>query len=176
MIIAFLTAFLGLGSPELPPPTEVTCHKTCGLSEDGVDFIRHFEGYYPYVYKDSAGLPTIGIGHLIKPGEKFDTPMTAETARKLFLQDAAHAVKSLNKRTSVKLRQTQADAIISLTYNIGDGGLGQSSVLRYTNQRKFEQAAASFILWNKVTISGIKVPVRGLSRRRDAEAVKYRSQ
>ena len=160
----------------LPISAQGACHKDCVLSEKGVNFIRNFEGYYPYIYKDSAGLDTIGIGHLIKPGEKFKVPMMADEARRLFLQDSAMAVRAVNRRTNVRLAPYQADALISLTYNIGDGGLGQSSVLRYVNLEKHNLAPNYFILWNKVTITGVKVPVRGLTRRREAEAELYRGK
>lgn len=173
VILLLMSGFFGFGAPEEP---STTCLKNCQLSDNGVEFIRKFEGYYPYVYKDSAGLPTIGIGHLIKPGEKFATPMMAEAAKKLFLQDVAHAVKFVNAHAAVSLNNNQADALFSFTYNVGGGGFAQSSVLKYTNLKNYARAADSFILWNKINVNGVMVPVRGLTRRREAEAELYRGE
>ena len=40
-------------------------------SQAGIDLIKSFEGLRLRVYRDAAGLLTVGYGHLIKPGEKF---------------------------------------------------------------------------------------------------------
>lgn len=169
-----LAGLFGFGAPT--EPEKQSCHKNCLLSEEGIVFIREFEGYYPYVYKDSAGLDTIGIGHLIKPGEKFDTPLMAEAAKKLFLEDAHQAIKAVNKRVNVKLEQNQADALISLTYNIGGENFGMSTLLKFVNSEKHQEAPEWFLPWNKVTLNGKKVPVKGLTRRRVAEAKLYKGE
>ena len=39
------------------------------------------------MYKDSAGNPTIGYGHLIKDGEDFSKGITKEKAGELLAQD-----------------------------------------------------------------------------------------
>jgi lysozyme len=46
-----------------------------------MQFIEKHEGYSGTVYKDSAGNPTIGYGHLIKDGEDFSTGITKEKGR-----------------------------------------------------------------------------------------------
>ena len=38
-------------------------------SKSGLEFITKWEGCILKPYKDIAGLRTIGVGHLIKPGE-----------------------------------------------------------------------------------------------------------
>lgn len=44
-----------------------------------------------WTYKDSLGLPTIGYGHLIRPGEDFSSGLTDAEADALLLKDARNA-------------------------------------------------------------------------------------
>jgi hypothetical protein len=77
---------LGLvGSPADHPP--VPCHGNCEVSEDGRALIKNFEGYSPFRYRDSAGYWTIGVGHLIKSGERIPEPLLGEAAERLLQQD-----------------------------------------------------------------------------------------
>ena len=66
----------------------------------------------------------------------------------------------------MKVNDNQFSAMVSLCYNIGVVGFANSSVLRFTNEGRLAEAAASFALWNK---AGGQV-LRGLVRRRAAEA------
>ena len=67
--------------------------------------------------------------------------------------------------------QEQFDAMVCLTYNIGPAAFARSTVLRKHNAGDFPAAAKAFLMWNK---AGGKV-LRGLTRRREAEAALYRS-
>jgi lysozyme len=49
--------------------------------------LKHFEGYSPIVYEDAAGYPTIGFGHLLKPGEKIEEPLLGDAAERLLQDD-----------------------------------------------------------------------------------------
>jgi GH24 family phage-related lysozyme (muramidase) len=40
------------------------------LSDKGLRLIMAFEGCRLHVYEDVKGLATIGVGHLLKPGEQ----------------------------------------------------------------------------------------------------------
>jgi hypothetical protein len=68
-------------SPVEQPPAP--CLEDCQPSVVAIGTIRHFEGYSPIRYLDAAGYPTIGFGHLIKPGEKFAEPLLGEAAERL---------------------------------------------------------------------------------------------
>lgn len=67
--------------------------------------------------------------------------------------------------------QSQFDALVSFTYNLGAGNLRSSTLLRKHKAGDYAGAAAQFIRWNK---AGGRV-LRGLTRRRKAEAALYRS-
>lgn len=165
-LIASLTGLSLLVSPV----NEVYCQKTCALSDNGYALIRTFEGYSPYVYKDSAGLPTIGYGHLIVKGDKFNEPLMPEAAHALLVKDTAKAVNGLNKNVNVKLKQNQADSVISFTYNVGVGALQKSTLLKKINAEKHSEVPQEFLKWIRAAGKIIK----GLVNRRTAEAELYK--
>lgn len=67
--------------------------------------------------------------------------------------------------------QPQFDALVSFTYNVGEGNLRSSTLLRKHKAGEFAGAAAEFGKWNRAAGRVMK----GLTRRRAAEAALYRS-
>lgn len=119
-------------------------------------------------YLDPAGIPTIGIGHVILPGEpyKVGQAITREESRKLFKKDTAWAIDAVNRLVTRPVNQNQFDALVSLVFNIGEKAFSRSTVLREINRGRFEKAAKCFALWSKSRGRVLK----GLVRRRTAEA------
>ncbi len=60
-------------------------------------YIGKHEGIRKKIYKDSKGNPTIGIGHLIKPGEDFSKGITDEEVTALFKKDIQERLKVTKK-------------------------------------------------------------------------------
>lgn len=137
------------------------------LSKRGVEFISKEEGVVLKRYKDVAGFPTIGIGHLITGLEKppIGDAITHKRALELFQEDVQYFETMLETVLEVELTQSQFDACLSLMYNIGYGGFKKSSVLRHINHREMLKAGNAFLLWNK---AGGKVR-QGLVKRRRRE-------
>ena len=156
-----------LGSPVEHPPTPCVDH--CAVSDAGLALIKHFEGYSPLVYKDAAGYPTIGFGHLIQPGEKIQEPLVGDAAERLLQADVAPKAEAVNARVSVPLFQGQFDAVVSWTYNLGEDALKSSTMLKTINAGQHEQVPGQMKRWNR---AGGKV-LKGLERRREAEAALY---
>lgn len=77
------------------------------------------EGKRLTVYKDSLGLPTIGVGHLLKKGENY-TVIDEGACRELFEDDYAIALKSCRKLFGDKSTPYQEMAIASVMFNIGE--------------------------------------------------------
>lgn len=134
------------------------------LGKDGLELIKSFEGCVLKVYLDAIGLPTIGYGHLIKPGESF-TKITQKEAEDLLKSDAQIFVDGVNKLLEVNVTQNQFDALVSIAFNIGLGNLKSSTLLRLVNAGDCKGAADQFPRWNK---AGGKV-LNGLTKRRNAE-------
>ena len=63
------------------------------------------------------------------------------------------------------------DALISITYNMGEGNLQKSSLLKHVNNNDMQKAGESFMLYVKARNrkTGKVKTLRGLVRRRNAE-------
>jgi lysozyme len=140
------------------------------LSPAGAEFIMQFEGYRPTRYVCPAGKPTIGIGHVIRPGETF-TRLSHGEALDLLMEDAAREAAPVAAMLRVAVKPHEADAIISLAFNCGGRAIGNSTLIRLLNDGLRLDAADQFLRWDKVTDpkTGDKRPLRGLTRRRIAE-------
>lgn len=130
------------------------------------------EGVKLDVYLDSGGFPTIGYGHLLKPGESY-THITQEQAEQLLFQDVQDAVNTVNNAVSVPLTQSMFDALVSLVFNWGSGNFRSSSHLQYLNAGDYN-AAAQRIGEHPVTSGGNFV--QGLQNRRNREKQLFLSQ
>ena len=140
------------------------------LSQKGLEFIEKHEGYRDKTYKDTAGNPTIGYGHLIKSGEDFSKGTTKTKAGDLLSQDTGTAVNIVNSKVTVKLSQTQSDALVDFTYNEGSGNFGKSALLKNINTGS-SVTKENFTDWNQ---AGGKVD-KGLTTRRTDEYNLYSS-
>lgn len=92
------------------------------VSELALEIAKEFEqgpkgGHAEYVYICPTGYPTIGWGHVVLKGEKFNEPMTREEADELLLKDmnktAARVYNILRREPS----QDQFDALVSMAFN-----------------------------------------------------------
>jgi GH24 family phage-related lysozyme (muramidase) len=134
------------------------------LTPDGADFIARWEGFSSTVYRDAAGHPTIGVGHLIQPGETF-TRITEGEALDLLMQDARRVASPVDAALLFPVKPYQADAIISLAFNVGGYAVARSTLVRRINENRLLDAAGEFSRWNR---AGGRV-LRGLVKRRAAE-------
>ena len=139
------------------------------ISNQGLALIKSFEGFRPFVYKDTAGFPTIGYGHKLKPGESFPSGVTDAEATNLLHTDVATAERAVNTLAKVPLTQGQFDGLCSFTYNLGSGTLERSTLLKLLNEGKYDEASAQFVLWDHAG----GVVSEGLLRRREAERVLF---
>lgn len=133
-------------------------------SQKGIDLIKKFEGTVLKVYKDAVGLPTIGIGHLIKKGEVFTT-ITQQQAEELLAKDLKQFEEGVSTSVKVALTQNQFDALVSFAFNLGMGNVNSSTLLKKLNAGDIQGAANEFLRWNR---AGNKV-LPGLAKRRLAE-------
>lgn len=141
------------------------------VSDETVDLIRHFEGFVPNRYLDAAGLPTIGIGHLIKAGETFSEPMSEDEAGDLLRRDLRTAKYWVTKLISVPVSDGQYGALVSFTFNLGSGNLQRSTLRMKVNREDHLGAVEEFPKWRR---AGGRI-LKGLVRRRAAEVQLYLS-
>lgn len=135
--------------------------------ENGLNLIKSFEGLRLQAYPDSTGLPTVGFGTTVINGQPVQLGMTiTEDQATSYLQtDLQHAESIVNQVVQVDITQNQFDALISFTYNLGEGNLEKSSLLRLLNQGNPMAASEEFVKWDR---AGGQV-LEGLLRRRTAE-------
>jgi lysozyme len=129
--------------------------------------IREFEDCRLEAYRCPAGIPTIGVGHTrgVRMGDRC-TLQQADAWLTEDLHDAEAAVSMLVKKP---LTQSQFDALVSFTFNLGASRLGESTLLILLNRGNYTGAAAQFQRWDKS--KGVTLP--GLVRRRAAEAALF---
>ena len=135
---------------------------------NGIEMIKREEGLRLASYTCPAGVWTIGYGttHGIKPGMK----ITAAQAEAYLVRDLAEFEKHVNQLVTVDVTQNQFDALISFTYNLGEGALGKSTLLKKVNADPHDATiSAEFEKWCK---AGGKV-LAGLLARRKHEAKLY---
>lgn len=143
-------------------------------SPTGLAFIAKWEGEVLHVYKDVAGIATIGVGHALRPGDSFPDGITHEQALALLAGDvqiAEHAVNALVEQVDDRLSQNAFDACVSFTFNCGGGAFERSTIRTFINAGDFQSAARAFLLWDhrKDPKSGALVEDGGLFARRAAE-------
>ena len=139
-------------------------------SDQGLALTEQFEGLQLTAYQDPVGVWTIGYGHTgsdVQPG----LTITQEQASDLLLQDVAGAVAAVNRLVTIPLTQNQFDALVDFTFNVGQGNLASSTLLRELNAGNTEGAADQFLVW--VYAKGVELP--GLVTRRQAEAALFQT-
>jgi lysozyme len=149
------------------------------LTKAGANLIKHFEGClekkgdHYRAYKCPAGVLTIGFGHTNHHGMKFDAAShwTLEQCNQAFMEDMGGFERAVRKHVKVPLEPWQFDALVSFTYNCGEGNLAKSTLLKKVNASDFKGAASEFLKWNK---GGGKV-LPGLTRRRKSEALLFQN-
>jgi lysozyme len=139
-------------------------------SQNGVDLIKHFEGVRLDAYQCSAGVWTIGYGHTrgVKPGAR----ITEHDAERMLESDIESFERGVLRHVKVTLTQSQFDALVSFSFNVGLGALVHSALLRRLNAGDIIGAADQFLRWNK---AAGKV-LAGLVRRRAAERALFLGQ
>ncbi|WP_237164780.1 lysozyme [Paraurantiacibacter namhicola] len=84
------------------------------------------EGVRYTVYRDVAGYPTVGVGHLIKPGDGLSVGdrVTEEQVLEFLEQDLAIAEAGVARLVGdLPLFQHEFDALVDLVYNVGEGNV-----------------------------------------------------
>ena len=136
------------------------------ISEQGIALIKRFEGFSSIAYRCPAGLPTIGYGHVMRPGECFQEPIDEQYAHGLLMKDVKWAEQAVGAVTRIPLMQYQFDALVCLAYNIVAEALARSTLIKLLNNNDISGAKAQFYRWDKV--KGTRI--HGLTLRREREA------
>jgi len=121
------------------------------IAKSTLSFITEEEGYRNKAYKDSKGLWTIGVGHLIKADEQhlLTATLTDQQVEDLLKSDLKWCSEAVESSVKVPLTQHQFDALYSLCFNIGGTAFKKSTVVRRINENDLPGAADAILMWNK---------------------------
>lgn len=158
-----------LTPPPSAPPADGPPNRWRDISARGIELIKHFEGLFLTAYLCPAGVWTIGYGHTglrhrdgtVRAGRKI-TEAEAETLLRIDMDYFEGKVQSLVK---VPLNDDQFAALVSFAFNVGEGNLASSTLLRRLNAGDYAGAAEQFARWNKAAGKTLA----GLTRRRSSE-------
>lgn len=105
------------------------------------------EGIALKKYVDSEGNPTIGIGHLIEPGENIPYKISTAQAKSLFEKDfREHYQKARSIPGFDDLDPVRKAALVDMTYNMGLGGvMSFKNTLSHIREGKFQTAAQGIL-------------------------------
>ena len=137
------------------------------MNPKAILMVKAYEALRLKAYRDAVGVWTIGYGHTgpeVVPGLVWTEAQCDEALAKdmAWARDAVRAC-------GVSLTENEEAALISLVFNIGAGAFRKSTVRRKLLAGDKKGAADAFRMWNKGTIDGKKVTLRGLTSRREKE-------
>ena len=140
------------------------------VSDEGIKLIKHFEGIHKKPYICPAGYWTVGVGHLISRGAElpieWDRVLSPGEIDDLLRKDLRRfELGVLRMLGTVQPSQSEFDALVSFSFNLGLGCF-QRSTVRSAFIRGDKKRSGEVLL--KYRRAGGRI-LQGLVRRRQAE-------
>lgn len=142
------------------------------INQESLDLIKAFESLFLEAYQCSADVWTIGWGTTsTKPGGHDDGTIykgmriNGATAEHYLRQDLDYFEKVVLRLVKVDLTDDEFGALVSFAFNVGEGNLKSSTLLKKLNAGDKPGASKQFIRWNKASGKTLN----GLTRRRASE-------
>jgi len=147
---------------------------TLVISAAGIAGLYGHEGYERRVYLDIAGVPTDCMGNTrgvtVADVGKWRSKEYCDAVDRESIKLAEAAVKRYVK---VPLTQEQYDALVDWTFNLGEGALASSTMLKKINHGNCHEVITEMLKWDKArTPTGFRT-VKGLKVRREDNVVMY---
>jgi len=142
-------------------------------SQKCIELIKQFEGFFPDAYLCPASVPTIGFGTI-----KYQNGNKVHIGEKITMQQAENELMYELKKICMvfkpNLNQNQFDALVSFAYNLGTEALLNSTLYKKVKANPNDASIRDeFMKWNKARVNGKLKELKGLTRRRKAEADLY---
>jgi len=136
----------------------------------GRAFIAREEGEILHAYRDAGAVLTIGVGHT-GPDVHVTSTLTHDASQRLLTQDLARFEAAVNRLVKVRLSQHAFNALVSFAFNLGEGSLAKSSLLKLVNAGSTDAGAitTAFRLWRNVNGN----PNAAIEARRKREAALF---
>ncbi|WP_234033058.1 lysozyme [Erythrobacter rubeus] len=113
-------------SYDLFDPTERRAASELTASERLIEAMIEEEGVRYDVYRDVAGYPTVGVGHLLLPEDNLRVGDTISHERAMdFLESDIAKAEDIVVRLvgDLPINQHEFDALVDLAFNVGEGTL-----------------------------------------------------
>lgn len=141
------------------------------INEQGLELIKQFEVCRLEAYLCPANVPTIGYGHTF--AVEMGQIISEAEADALLREDLKQAEEAVDRLVTVPTNENQFSALVSFTFNFGEGAFERSTLLSLLNANAGAETVANQLLrWNKVDDQ--EWP--GLTRRRHAERALFLGQ
>lgn len=150
------------------------------MTKLGTEKLIAREGTRARMYYDAAGLPTIGVGHLLTRAEMTSGKimldgeaihwrhgLTNEQIARLFDRDNDRAEAAVAESVKVELADHQFDTLVSFVFNVGIAAFKNSTLLRKLNAGDYEAVKHQLGRW----IYAAGKPI--LRSRREEEIVQW---
>jgi GH24 family phage-related lysozyme (muramidase) len=139
--LALSAGVMGLGTAAMPVPPPTALHAAPTLSVPAekrkrarflkaspelLEAMIEEEGARERVYRDVAGYPTVGVGHLVKPedGLQVGDRISKDQVLDFLEQDIAIAERAVVRLAGdLPLLQNEFDALVDLVFNVGEGNV-----------------------------------------------------
>lgn len=125
-----------------------------------------YEGISLTSYPDSVKVATICYGET--RGVKLGDIATKAQCDAMLLA-AMHEFSAAVDACAPNVPDPSHVAFVSAAYNIGKYAFCGSSMARKANAGDLRGACNALPAWNKITVAGVKIPLPGLTRRRQEE-------
>jgi lysozyme len=141
----------------------LTNKQRAGWCAIAVSCVSGFEGVRQYVYKDPVGIDTWCFGETQGPKPAGFIPI--EACKGMLADSLELANRGVDACIKAPLPDYRRAALVSFTYNVGQGNLCGSTLARKMNAGDVRGACDELTRWNRA--KGIVLP--GLTKRRAAE-------
>lgn len=183
--LGILTESNGGGTPA--PPSDGGCGdwQNGVMSRDGFRFMKGYEGFGAYLYKDSGGVPTIGYGVTKSEPSIFDDLVSRQPVSEEYASQVSYKLKQTNYGKPIVnfckeigiTKQNQFDALCDLAFNAGVGAVvGTPTYTSLPNALRKDPFNESYIrpIWeNYIVRDAAGNVLAGLKARRKAECDIY---
>lgn len=132
-----------------------------------INILKSYEGLSLDAYPE-ADYWLIGYGFK-NPSIHAGMSISPQTAERYLRKDLTAREDFVRSVVRVPLNENQFSALVTLSYNIGNGAFKNSTVLRLLNEGDRQAAADAFMMWNKVKRDGNLMQSAHLTARREAE-------